>query len=121
MRVIKLTTRIEVYNGIVLYQRTMHIQLYSVDQSEPVVHPCVSAWPLPTSSGLTLVGRCKLDPGLKAPWIQRFKLMKRNFLSTCPFNLEPGSLSLRHYTPALRELSLARCPLRSVGPHSYWL
>ena len=29
-----------------------------------------------------LVGRCKLDPGLKAPRFQKFKLMKINLLST---------------------------------------
>ena len=28
------------------------------------------------------VGRCKLDPGLKAPWFQKFNLMKRSLLST---------------------------------------
>ena len=32
--------------------------------------------------GKTKIRRCKLDPGLKGPWFQRFNLIKRSLLST---------------------------------------
>ena len=42
---------------------------------------------LPVSATTGEVGQCKLDPGLKAPWFQNLKLMKRKLA----FNLSPVS------------------------------
>ena len=42
------------------------------------------------------VGRCKLDPGLKAPWFQSLIVKSDN----SAFNLKPGFLSSHHYSKA---------------------
>ena len=48
--------------------------------------------------------RCRLDPGLKAPPVSNFDCEKDN----SAFNLNPGFLSLRHYTRRGTARQLAR-------------
>ena len=109
-------------HAIVLYQHTIHIQLYSIDQSEPPVAESYHKEETQRAIHDAVVKRCRLTPRVES---SRFQLLESTSLSkplvgVSNINLRPytvvaaverGEIPRKTVLAAARRVVGARCKL----------